>query len=423
MNFLPRFSVLSLGAASLFMTSCGTVPSMEPAEVYRSRATLRQKGGLIVRSTPLSDLEQVTVLERRSPRKAIQPLWVEVENGTPHPLAFLPVGISRDYIPPDEVAYRDHPLGGSHVDPKIDAWHQANAMPGVIPPGQRRSGLVYAPAAPGAVAWNIELLGGGELHRFAFASEIPGFRANFDLKKLEARSAAQGKNLNWAGLCTKLETMQACTTGKGGLKPGDPLNVVLVGKLETLLEVGIRNGWKLAEPITLGSSLREASAVILGGGFPTGPVSPMYVENRQEDLALQRPRPSAKRRNHMRLWLTDWRIDGQPVWVGQISRDIGVRFTRHTWNLTTHRVAADVDESRDNLVAESISTQSAKALGWTKGVGMAPRDQPRHNLTGDPYYTDGLRAVVFLSSESVPTNKIRQLPGEAHALHEAVGGF
>ena len=125
----------------------------------------------------------------------------------------------------------------------------------------------------------------------------------------------------------------------------------------------------------------------------------------------------------MRLWLTGWRIDGQPVWVGQISRDIGVRFTRHTWNLTTHRVAADVDESRDNLVAESISTQSANALGWTKGVGMAPRDQPRHNLTGDPYYTDGLRAVVFLSSESVPTNKIRQLPGEAHALHEAVGGF
>ncbi len=402
---------LLFGGVSFSLVACTSVPQMESTSVLRARAIVRQKDGIIVRSTPLSNQEQRSLLSL-APRKAIQPVWVEVENRTGDSLVFLPVGISRDYFPPDEVAFRNHPLGGFHIDSKIDAWHEANAMPRVIPAGSRRAGLVYAPQPPGAMAWNIELLGGNELHRFAFASEIPGFRANFDLPVLERRSTGAGRSLDWAGVKAELEKMQPCTTERTGKHQGDPLNVVIIGSLETMLEVAIRNGWKLAEPITLSSALREGEAVLFGGGYPTGPVSTMFVEGRKEDLALQRPRPSAKHRHHMRVWLTDLRFEGRPVWIGQISRDIGVRFTRHTWNLSTHRIAADVDESRDNLVAEAISTQSVSAIGWVDGVGAAPKTKPRHNLTGDPYYTDGRRAVLIMSSEPFPTIRLRHLSGE-----------
>ena len=297
------------------LASCSAVPRMESVEVLRSRATAREKDGVVVRSTPLSFQEQRTVLSRLAPRRAIQPLWVEVENTTSISLAFLPVGISRDYYPPDEVAFRNHPLGGHHVDQKIDAWHQANSMPAMIPAGQRRAGLVYMPQPPGAAAWNIELLGGGQLRRFAFASEIPGFRANFEFPELEKRAVAPGKSVSWNTLRAELAGAPPCARDHSGLHEGDPLNIVVVGSLETLLEVGIRNGWKLAEPITLASGFREAKAVLVGGGYPTGPVSPMFLKGRQQDLALQRPRPSAKRRNHMRLWLTEWRCENQPVWI------------------------------------------------------------------------------------------------------------
>jgi hypothetical protein len=391
---------------------------MESAEILRARAIVREKDGITVRSTPLSFKEQVTVLSRLAPRRAIQPLWVEVKNGTRKSLAFLPVGISRDYFPPDEVAYRNHPFDGFHIDSEIDAWYQNNAMPRTIPAGETRSGLVYTPQPPGAAAWNIELLGGGELHRFAFATEIPGFRANFDFPELEQRSTTRAKSLGWAALSAELEKMPACTTDKSGLHSGDPLNVVIVAPLEAMLEVGIRNGWKLAEPITFSSALREGRAVVFGGGFPTGPVSTMYVNGQPQDLALQRPRASANSRNHMRLWLTPWRYENQPVWIGQISRDIGVKFTRRTWNLSTHRIASDVDEGRDNLVGEAISTQSASAIGWVNGVGAAPRSKPRHNLTGDPYFTDGRRAVLFLSCEPVQTIKARSLSGDDAPLRE-----
>ena len=61
-------------------------------------------------------------------------------------------------------------------------------------------------------------------------------------------------------------------------------------------------------------------------------------------MALQRARTSIHERNHLRLWLAPMRFDGKLVWIGQISRDIGVRFTSKT--ITTHKIDPDVDETR-----------------------------------------------------------------------------
>ena len=40
-------------------------------------------------------------------------------------------------------------------------------------------------------------------------------------------------------------------------------------------------------------------------------------------------------------------------------------------------------------------------------VGAAPIDEPRHNLTGDPYFTDGLRVVMWVPASTVALNDIR----------------
>jgi len=50
--------------------------------------------------------------------------------------------------------------------------------------------------------------------------------------------------------------------------------------------------------------------------------------------------------------------------------------------------------------------------GFVTGVGAAPPSAPRTNLTGDPYYTDGLRAVVFLSNQTRSLEDIDRLPWE-----------
>jgi hypothetical protein len=85
------------------------------------------------------------------------------------------------------------------------------------------------------------------------------------------------------------------------------------------------------------------------------------------------------------------------VWIGQISRDIGVRFTWKT--ITTHKIDPDVDETREFLLENFAYHQVLEKFAYVRGVGETPIDQPRGNLTGDPWFTDGLRVVLWISSE------------------------
>jgi hypothetical protein len=40
-----------------------------------------------------------------------------------------------------------------------------------------------------------------------------------------------------------------------------------------------------------------------------------------------------------------------------------------------------------------------EAAGYVGGVVACPHDAPHRNLTGDPYYTDGKRAVILLAAK------------------------
>ncbi len=68
-----------------------------------------------------------------------------------------------------------------------------------------------------------------------------------------------------------------------------------------------------------------------------------------------------------------------------------------TWNLTTHWINPNVDESRDYLVEDLQRAQRIEAAGYVAGAPACTLEAPRTNLTGDPYFTDGKRTVIVLS--------------------------
>ena len=53
-----------------------------------------------------------------------------------------------------------------------------------------------------------------------------------------------------------------------------------------------------------------------------------------------------------------------------------------------------------------LAAESLERLAYVKGVGSASSAAPRPNLTGDPYFTDGLRAVMFLSAVPVAAEEV-----------------
>jgi hypothetical protein len=105
-------------------------------------------------------------------------------------------------------------------------------------------------------------------------------------------------------------------------------------------------------------------------------------------------------------------VPGKPVWIGQISRDIGVRLTVKAPFFVTHKIDPEVDEARNYLAQDLLASEFLYALAFAKGAVKAPQERPATNLTGDPYFSDGLRAVMLLSSQPVPEDHIELLKWE-----------
>jgi hypothetical protein len=147
--------------------------------------------------------------------------------------------------------------------------------------------------------------------------------------------------------------------------------------------------------------------------YPYAPISNLYLYGRPQDVALQKARDNIHQRNHLRLWRSTMRYHGKLVWVGQISRDIGSRLTIHSPTFTTHKIDPDVDEAARALTEDLVYSQGLRAIGFVGGVGAAPKEAPRENLTTDPYYTSGLRTVLLFDKEPTSLDEIEFLPWES----------
>ena len=284
-------------------------------------------------------------------------------------------------------------------------------VPVLIYPRSKVSGYVYTNLDPGAKAFAVELIGEQDIRSFEFVQIVPGFEADFmrvDFHQLYESSDVQ--DLDLKGLREYLENQPCCVLGGDREKHGDPLNLVIVGDGRHVLATLVRIGWDLTETMRRDTAWRTAASSVFGSHYRTSPVSPLYLFGRPQDFALQKARHTINQRNHLRLWLAPVTLDGKSVWVGQISRDIGVKFSSKTF--VTHKIDPVVDEARLYITLNIAASESLYALGYVKGVGYSDQESPRFNYTKDPYYTDGLRVVLILGEERNPLDNLEFLPWE-----------
>jgi hypothetical protein len=209
-----------------------------------------------------------------------------------------------------------------------------------------------------------------------------------------------------------LENLPCCTTDQQGVKSGDPLNLVVVGEFKEIAAAFARRGWLPAEETYSKTVWKTIKSFLFGSRYRYSPLSPLYYSGRHQDFARQKPRHDIHERNHLRLWYTPMRYQGKPVFVGQISRDIGVRFTLQAWPPVTHKIDPDIDEARHALVEDLLFSQLLTEVGFVKGVGAARPSNPRSNLTGDPYFTDGYRLVLILDQHPTAMDEVKSLGWE-----------
>lgn len=188
--------------------------------------------------------------------------------------------------------------------------------------------------------------------------------------------------------------------------PGDALNLGLVGAEEQLVRAMLDAGWRPADPITVRSSLRIAASVVFDRPDPDAPVSNLFLFDRKQDLAFEKPvGKNASRRHHVRFWKTpEPDQTGEPMWLGAVTYDERVGLSHRTGQIT-HHIGPDIDAERD-LVIEELSS-----AGWltetfdVTGVGATINGR---NGGGDRYFTDGELTIGVLAAHRDPALRPKQ---------------
>jgi hypothetical protein len=410
----PRSTLAALAIVTSLAGCAATGVWVEAdTQDYKERLQTRTDGDVRVSTSVLSASEAEAIYGVPLAEKKIQPVWVEVDNHDDKPYWLLSVGLDPHFFPASEAAEAfAAPVAGETAWKREQHFRQL-AFNNPVMPGTTASGFILTTLNEGIKMVELDLVASGHLKTFSFLAAVPGFRADYAGKHTlpESYFAPQGitNYTDDAAFRAALEALPCCTSNKKGTRMGDPLNLVIVGGNEDAFPALARRGWQPTEATYSGSVRKMIKSVFSGERYPYAPISPLYLYGRPQEFALQKARDNIHQRNHLRLWASPMQYHGKQVWVGQISRDIGSRLTIHSPYLTTHKIDPDVDEAALALIEDLAYSQFLTKIALVEGVGPAPKDAPRRNLTTDPYYTDGFRAVLFFDDQATTLSDIETL--------------
>ena len=358
-------------------------PESVPFEI---RAQTQRKGDIqVTAAVPSSEeaeaLFGIPIYERR-----IQSVWLEVENRGEHAVRFAPVGVDRNYFPPREVWYIHRKGFSKEGDKAMERYLDEIAMPRIVPPGQTRSGFVFTNLSPGTKGFNVDLFGPeSQDGHFTFFIEVPGLVPDHAAVEFEGLyRPSEIRDLDRDGLRAALAELPCCSTDRSGEEPGLPAGLVIVGEGDDVLRALLRAGWY--ETVRPEDESHLARAQFLFGRPPDG--------------VFRIRRGGKYDRNEVRLWLAPMRVDGKAVWLAQITRYLG-QTTPLGRALFDPRLDPDIDDGRNYMLQSMWYSQGLEASAWVTGGQDVPVDHMRTDYNGASYFSDGMRAVLWLSGSPV----------------------
>ncbi len=400
---IMSFSVLlTYGSLLLILGGCATYKPVPVDNIpFRQHSQTKIDGNVRVTTAVLTNEEGKQIFGVNLALRWVQAVWVEVENNDNHNYWLLSSGLDPDYYAPSEVAYNNHRWLSPGFNDRIDKRFRQLGFRNPITPSSVVSGFFFINLDQDEKEVDIDLLSREDVKYFTFFFELNELHINSMFNVERNHFQEDIIEVDEVGLRGVLEDLPCCTTSLDGQEVGDPLNLVLIGNANELMPAFIRRGWHMAENTYWSSIWKTVGSFLLGHHYRYSPVSNLYLFGRKQDVALQKARGSIHQRNHLRLWLMPTRFSGKEVWIGTISRDIGVHFTSKAGHFVTHKIDEDIDEVRNSFGEDMLYSQGLQKIGWAKGMPAVFSEKPRSNLGGDPYFTDGLLLVLLFHSRPI----------------------
>lgn len=370
---------------ALLLSACGSnpyQPQIENLASVKVRSERQTIANVRVDVAVPSPDETKAIFDLPLYDRGIQPVWIEVDNRGETDLRYAPVGTDPDYVPPFEVAYTNKGGFSKAAHKEMERYLHSHSMSRAIPSGESRSGFIFTQARPGTKGINIDLYGpqADDTYSFVFFVPVPGFVADHAQVNFEALyHSGDMVTYDLPGLRKALVALPCCLSDQSGIREGDPLNLVLVGDGDDVLQSLLRAGW--FERIA--TERGNASATEVG-----------YLYGRTADAVFRKSRPGKGARSELRLWMTPMRVGERPVWIGDV-----IHFLRDSGGAVIPD--PNIDDARDFFLQDLWYSQGLAKSAWLKGTNQVPIDRPRQDLMGNDYFTDGYRAVLWPSGDPV----------------------
>jgi len=362
-------------ALSGFGCSSFTKPEPFDEGAIRERSVSKTKDGVRVSGALLlpEEIERIFGVDLR--RRAIQPVWLELENRSGRQFHFLVTGVDPGYFPPLEVSYGFHsffsPGANEQLDRHLTELCFNNRSP--IKPGETVSGFVYTNQSWSTKVVDIDLLGRKWMTNITLFIPDPADREVTALLAAVLDRFSGPELVRISGeeeLRKKLEGLPCCARSPVGEHVA-PLNIVVLGDIDEWVSAFQRRGYRYQKS------------------------SPLYAFQRAQDVdAAKRARWIGAQPQVIRFWQTPLRYESPPIWIGQASSPLGGRFTRDAASIDPA-----FDGARDTLVEDLIYSQNLVKIGFLKGGGC-------ELCKGAGKGTDGLRVLMIFKERMVGLDQI-----------------
>lgn len=184
--------------------------------------------------------------------------------------------------------------------------------------------------------------------------------------------------------------------------PGDMVNFLILGSEEDMKRVFTTAGWVKVDANVTATILAGALASFSKESYLTMPMSPLYLFNRQQDYGWAHADPITvvASRNHLRVWKAPFTVDGQTLWVGAATHDVGFERDQRN-NGLTHKIDPDIDLERDYVEKTLSSTGLVSEV-----THFLPKDPLKEakTATGGTFHSNGQVLVLKLASSATPSS-------------------
>jgi hypothetical protein len=180
--------------------------------------------------------------------------------------------------------------------------------------------------------------------------------------------------------------------------PGDMVNFVIIGAEQQVQNALAAAHWYLADTSNSDAITKAIEMTRQNKDYVQMPMSPLYLFGRVQDFGYEQAEPYAvvASRHHFRLWKAPFLFNGQPVWVGAGTHDIGFEKDQRNGSIT-HKIDPEVDQERQNI------GESLQKTGLVASLNnyLPPNPvQSAKNATGGLYHSDGRILVITLKSNN-----------------------